>query len=431
MNQKKFLEQWVYALEHDLISATGEPAVWAPGYPKHWGQEMANIQVSVTSTPTFSHDDQLVAVAIDEEIHVFRVSTQERLQALKGFTGPIKTVEFSPCAIEKPQHQNDTLYLLVSEGDVEENHMVILWELDVHGNLVSIGKRQGKSVTTNTPEEEEDNICLEGHLASFGSSAFSPDGKTVIYLRNNETTQEEPREAASLPCINVQDIKSRSLQHQLRGHEDTIMWAAVSPDNLKVASISWDGTARIWDLSSGVCLRVLGPLGGQLWSGAFSPDAKYLAISQGSPKTCVHVYECCTGSPVSRFEGFHRAANSLSWSPDGTMIACGADRGELCVWDPYTGEERMRWRLAFDNPLMSRLAIVRRVQFVDGGRKLIFQINEGTVELYDFERNLKKQFTRRAEDNVDGFSRSEMACSHDSKLLVVPDADGILRLWEL
>jgi WD40 repeat protein len=209
------------------------------------------------------------------------------------------------------------------------------------------------------------------------------------------------------------------------------MWAAVSPDNLQVASISWDGTARIWDASSGACLHVLGPFGGQLWCGAFSPDAKYLAISQGNPKTYVHVYETGTGHPVSRFEGFRRAAHSLAWSPDGTMIACGADRGELCIWDPYTGKERMRWRLAFDNPLMSRFAMVRKVQFVDGGRKLIFQISEGTVELYDFESNLKKQFTRRAEDKVDTFPRSEMVCSGDSRLLVVLDVDGVLRLWDL
>ncbi|CAG8948519.1 unnamed protein product [Penicillium salamii] len=91
----------------------------------------------------------------------------------------------------------------------------------------------------------------------------------------------------------------------------------------------------------------------------------------------------------------------------------------------------MRWRLVFDNPLMSRLAIVRKVQFVDGGRKLIFQINEGTVELYDFESNTKKQFTRRVEDHIDKFPRSEMVCSGDSRLLVVPDADGVLRLWDL
>ncbi|KAJ5203549.1 hypothetical protein N7449_005628 [Penicillium cf. viridicatum] len=386
MNQRKFLEQYVYALEHDFTSSSAESAVWAPNHPKYW-------------------------VGVDEDIHVFHVATQERLQVLRRHTGVIGTVQFAPC-------------------DVENKHMVILWELDGHGELVSMKEREGKSVIADTTEAKEDRLCLEGHLTSFGNSAFSPDSKTIIYLSHNETTQSGPCEAASLPRINIWNMESRCLRHQLLGHEDTIMWAAVSPDNLKVASISWDGTARIWDASSGVCLHVLG-FGGQLWCGAFSPDAKYLAISQGNPKTYVHVYETGTGHPVSRFEGFRRAAHYLAWSPDGTIIACGADRGELCIWDPYTGKERMRWRLAFENPLMSRFTMVRKVQFVDGGRKLIFQINEGTVELYDFESNLKKQFTRRAEDKVDTFPRSEMVCSGDSRLLVVPDVDEVLRLWDL
>lgn len=432
MDQRKFLEQYVYALEHDFTSSSGESAVWAPNHPKYWCQEMAKIPLNKnSSTPTLSHDDKLVAVGIDEDIHVFHVSTQERLQVLRKHTGVIGTVQFAPCAIDKPQRQSDTCYILLSQGDLENKHMVMLWELDDHGELKSMKKREGKSVIADTTEAKEDSLCLEGHLASFGNSAFSPDSKTIIYLSHNETTQSGPREAVSLPRINIWNVESRCLRHRLLGHEDTIMWAAVSPDNLQVASISWDGTARIWDASSGACLHVLGPFGGQLWCGAFSPDAKYLAISQGNPKTYVHVYETGTGHPVSRFEDFRRAAHSLAWSPDGTMIACGADRGELCIWDPYTGKERMRWCLAFDNPLMSRFAIVRKVQFVDGGRKLIFQINEGTVELYDFESNIKKQFTRRAEDKVDRFPRSEMVCSGDSSLLVVPDVDGVLRLWDL
>ncbi|CAG8125566.1 unnamed protein product [Penicillium salamii] len=430
MNQKKFLEQFVYALEHDFTSPSGEPATWAPDHPKHWGQEMAKIALEEsTRTPAFSHDNKLLAVGIDGDVHIFHVATQERLQVLRKHTDVIEKVEFAPCAVDHLQRQSETRYILLSEGLIGEKHMIILWELDVHGKLVE--KREGKSAVANPPEAEEDRHCLEGHLAPFGNAAFSPDSRTILYVTNNETTQSEPREAASLPCINVWSIESHHLRHQLLGHEDTIMWAAVSPDNLQIASASWDGTARIWDLNSGICLNVLGPLGGQLWSGAFSPNSKYLAVSQGNPKTYIHINETATGNPVSCFEGFHRAAYSLTWSPDGTMIACGADRGEICIWDPHTGDERMRWRLAFDNPLMSRLAIVRKVQFVDGGRNLIFQINEGTVEVYDFESNTKKQFTRRVEDKIDKFPRSEMVCSGDSRLLVVPDADGVLRLWDL
>lgn len=113
------------------------------------------------------------------------------------------------------------------------------------------------------------------------------------------------------------------------------------------------------------------------------------------------------------------------------MLASGADQGTLCVWNPYTGEERVRWRLAFDNILMRGFATTRAAQFVDAGRKLIFQIREGTVEVYDFESNLKQQFTRGPEDKIDNCPISQMVCSSDSKFVVVPDMDGCLRIWDL
>lgn len=45
--------------------------------------------------------------------------------------------------------------------------------------------------------------------------------------------------------------------------------------------------------------------------------------------------------------------------------------------------------------------------------------------MFDFEGNLKRQFTRRPGD------QSEIVCLVDLRLLVVPDADGNLRLWDL
>lgn len=80
---------------------------------------------------------------------------------------------------------------------------------------------------------------------------------------------------------------------------------------------------------------------------------------------------------------------------------------------------------------MNRFATVRKVQFLDGGRMLVFRTSEGTVEIYDFESNLKQQFTRREEDKIDKFPVSGVVVSNDSRFLVVPDADGILRLWDL
>ncbi|KAL5362167.1 WD40-repeat-containing domain protein [Aspergillus floccosus] len=414
MNGRKFVENFIYALERDFTSTSGEPAAWAPGHPKRWGQERAKVRLDgAATTPTLSPDDRFVAVGVDEEVHVFGVATQERLEVLT--VGElIETVKFAPGCVETDDGKS-THYVLASQGGDDEKTMVILWELDEDGKLAA-----------KTSHEQEHRLCFEGELGSFGA-----DGKTMIFFSQNETTQEETRGAAFLPCVNLWNIETKSFRHKLLANTDSIMWAAMTPDDKPVASVAWDGTARIWDARSGSCLHILGPFGGQLWSGAFSPDQRYLAISQGDPKSYVHVYNIATEQPVSRFDEFHLAAGCLSWRHDGTMLASGANEGKLCIWDPYTGEEQMRWCLAFDDLLMRRFATTRAVQFVDGGRKLMFQIREGTVEVYDFESNLKQQFTRGMENKVDSCAVSEIVCSRDSKFVVVPDMDRFLRIWDL
>jgi WD40 repeat protein len=209
------------------------------------------------------------------------------------------------------------------------------------------------------------------------------------------------------------------------------MWVEASPDSKKVASIAWDGCVRIWDLETGGCLYSFGDFGGQMWAGAWSPDSKYLAFSQGRPKTIVFVYDIESGEEVSKFEGIKHWARSIDWSRDGKYLASGADHGLLCVWDPFTGEEKMRWELKFDDSekMMLRFVSTRGIKFV--GTKLVFQSTEGTVEVYDFESNLKMQFTRGPEDRVDSMVCDSMRPSHNGNFLVSRDADNMVRFWNL
>jgi WD40 repeat protein len=138
----------------------------------------------------------------------------------------------------------------------------------------------------------------------------------------------------------IRDIQTRSIRHQLNGHTDAVMWIGISPDSLFTASISWDGTARIWDTYSGECLHIIGPLGGQLWCGVFSPDSTLLAISQGYPKS-VSIYDIATEplQLISRIE-IPTWMRSMAWKPDGSLIAGRLENGSLLLLDPRTGMER-------------------------------------------------------------------------------------------
>lgn len=152
----------------------------------------------------------------------------------KGHTGLVRKVQFAAGLFHNPKDQSDTRYMLVSESDAEDTQMVILWELDKRGMLVPSRANRENGVDANSliatalqpsvsklttdygwdPAEEaisaldqqmrnafcyaiklhkkQNRHCFKGQLASFGSSAFSPNSKTMIYLSQNKTTQSGP-----------------------------------------------------------------------------------------------------------------------------------------------------------------------------------------------------------------------------------------------
>ncbi|KAB8221250.1 WD40-repeat-containing domain protein [Aspergillus novoparasiticus] len=365
----------------DFQSPDGEPAAWAPGQPFHRGQELDKIILGgVGSSLSLSPDDQFLAVGVGKNIHVYSTFTREYVETLTGHLDEVSRVFFAPRMI------GCGLYTLVSSAEGS----IVVWELDMDGKNVSA-------------EENKKQITFDGKFASYGAP-FSPDGQKMIYLTQNSTTQNVMRDAETLPCINIWDVEAKVIRHRLLGHTDTIMWVATSPDSTLVASISWDGTAHIWDAMTAPACRSWVHLEDRCGLVAFSPDSKYIAISQGSPKTVVYVYDIEKAEEISHFEGCEHWARSLDWSPDGKLLAVGA-----------SDSSKLGWRLKFDNRLLRIFAEIHEVK--------------GFTEVYDFTTNTKQQFARGPGCQLERGSTSKPICTANSSLLVVSDADGAVRFW--
>jgi WD40 repeat protein len=164
----------------------------------------------------------------------------------------------------------------------------------------------------------------------------------------------------------------------LGGHNNEVRGLAFSPDSRRLASASWDGTARICDVATGRELRLL-RCPGELYDAAFSPDGRLLALagsySKASPAGEVTVWEAATGRKVLTFSGHGGGVFAIAFSPDGRRVASGGVDQTIRLWDPGNGRETLVFR--------GHASLVWGVAFSPDGRRLASASWDRTVKVWD------------------------------------------------
>jgi WD40 repeat protein len=180
---------------------------------------------------------------------------------------------------------------------------------------------------------------------------------------------------------------TRVLGESRMRHADRVNALAYSPDGLFVASASRDGTVKVWDLGNGreiVTYRghvdqpddptktgsnVLG-----VTDVVFHPKEEVIASSSGNQ---VHTWDPVTGKLIKTLVNLGKTdkpIKALAFSPDGKMLAVGADDGILRVVESGTG------KAVYTSP--SRNARIERVAFSPSGKLVAIGDSNSQVAVY-------------------------------------------------
>ncbi|KAG2050393.1 WD40 repeat-like protein [Suillus hirtellus] len=175
-------------------------------------------------------------------------------------------------------------------------------------------------------------MTLKGHEDWVRGIAFIPGTRLLVTCSDDK----------SLRLWNLDT--GQQVGKPLLGHSDYVLRVAVSPDGRWIVSGSRDGSILVWEVPTTKSLTV--PVSDtykghrrDIWSVVFAPDSKTFASASYDKTVCVWQRE--TGKiSLGPFQ-MGGEAYSVSYSPDGSKLAAGAET-HIILWDSTSGEELLK-----------------------------------------------------------------------------------------
>jgi WD40 repeat protein/serine/threonine protein kinase len=258
-------------------------------------------------------------VFIDNREGAARPAEPDRL---RGHTGPVQSVAFSP--------DGTTL------ASASQDYTVKLWNV----------------------KDRQELATLKGHTNQVTSVAFSPDGKALASTSVDKT-------------VRLWDVATREELATLDGHTSTVWCVAFSPDGKVLASASHDDTVKLWDARTGAERATLKGHTGAVLSVAFSPNGK--RVASASADATVRIWDGATGKERVSLEGHSGGVSCVRYSPDGNTIASAGYDGTVKLWDAVNGEE------------LTTLKGHRKVDFSPDSKVLAIASPDNSVKLWDVQ----------------------------------------------
>jgi eukaryotic-like serine/threonine-protein kinase len=244
------------------------------------------------------------------------------------------------------------------------------------------------------------------HRFAVNSAQFSADGKRIVTASGGAARVwdaqsgrplaelQHPYNANILVAGLDNGRQVTELQHGDFGLINAVNSAQFSPDGTRIATVSQDGAARVWDAQSG---QPLAELGGEAASAQFSPDGKRILTVSGM---AARVWDAQNGQPLTEPLPHNFGLSSAQFSPDGKRIVTAGDGG-VRLWDAQTSQQLMEplkhgrdarpgeFKRGANGEFVAGLIYpVHSAQFSPDGKRVVTTAEDGYARVWDIAPSL-------------------------------------------
>ncbi len=267
----------------------------------------------------FSPNGTLLAAGYGDSVKLWDVKTHTSVATLEGHTNGVSSVAFSP--------DGTTLAAGESDGTIK------LWDVETHQNTATFGGYDAATVAVIVDIENQRNW-------------WTP----VSFLSNTTLA------TGSGDRIKLWDVATQENTATFEVLGDLVISMSCSPDGTTLAAGTYNDLIKLWDVATGTNTTTF-PSAAEVLIGwgipfvpppfiSFSPDGAQLAFTSVAlppprednasgpiPAYGPALWNVETSTQTTALSGHTKVARSVSFSPDGSTLASGAQDGRVRLWD--------------------------------------------------------------------------------------------------